>query len=221
MAGADGDHDRSRAAPSAARSTGSNWRCAAGSAPARARASPRGRGRRSRAICFDVAARPGGEHPARTPRRRPSESSIAPSRSATLRLLRQGVEEAELLDVGLELADRLAFVDELLRSTASTPSSPLRFMSRNWLPSRMKAAAQVSIRSNACGGKPLFLIAAASAGRLSGGTRCSERRQIGRVESQARHRRHDLGRVLVVDDRLDHQLLRALRPPWSNFAVRH
>src|SRR5205085_1513144 len=71
-------------------------------------------------------------------------------------------------------------VVKALRSTASTPSPPFSPMSRNWLPSRMKAAAQVSIRSSAWGGKPLFLTAAASAARFFGGTRGGAERERSR-----------------------------------------
>ena len=71
-----------------------------------------------------------------------------------------------------------------LRSTASTPSSPFRPMSLNWLPSRVMAAAQVSILSSACGGKPLFLIAAASAARFAGGTRCASGGRFGVLKAR-------------------------------------
>ena len=100
----------------------------------------------------------------------------------------------------------LPFGEKSLRSTPSTPRLESHFL--ELAAEQDDAAVQVSILSSAWTGMPLFLMAASSAGALGRRKACDERRQaVG--EAEAGHRLHQFLRVLVVDDRLDHQLVRA------------
>ena len=66
--------------------------------------------------------------------------------------------------IGFELAPNESF------SVCSTPFSPARPIPRYWTPSRVKAAAQVSIPSKVVFGIPDFAIAASSSALFEAGT---------------------------------------------------